>query len=213
MKKLLTAILSMLLLLGLFGCEEPEVIDEPKVVKLTEETALEYAKGLPFEVLLSVENLQGLIDGAEFEMNIIKNFCGLKEFEKETENKVGISVKTLQAKVDEMYGEKRFDVAKLLAKYVDDGYIMGKVIGEIPDDVGVVEISEYFDISYKTHEVTEKYVIIQKLFSYSYTYDGVDYREDMQCLIIVYPTTKGLKIWDCVLGLADEDVVVVYLPQ
>jgi hypothetical protein len=189
MKKIFTVVLSILLIVGLFGCKESPVNNEPEVVELTEEKALEYVQGLPTDVFMAgMENFRRLVYIVKYDMEIIRKFCDLKEFETTAGEKVGVSVKTLQEKIDEIFGKNRFDVGELLAEYITDGYIMGGLYEEI---------QEYYDVSYEVFEVTEEYVHIKKIIARNYGYNDENDRKYWEgFLISVYATSEGLKLWE-----------------
>lgn len=206
MKRILLIILC---LFCLIGCKP---VVEPEVVKLNEQEAMEYVKDFYSNADViqwvgpMVKDLHNLKIMFAYDTNTFKTFMEAEEFDKVDGNMFGFLIESVQARVDELFG-KRFNVKEIFKKNIDGDYIMFEYSEPIVHYPVITE--ETFSIK----EVTDKYVIIEKLSKYIETYDGYDYELGLIDLVVVYPTEDGLKIWDFVTGFGNDELIVTYLPE
>ncbi len=204
MKKIFVLILSLLFLVSLVGCN-------PKLAELTEESAIEYVKSLSDDYLMK---LYDLYIQTNADINHIRKFCNLENLDKVEDDKGGILINKFQARIDEVFGKGRYSVTDLFEDFIVDGYVMSVNHILLVDDAVNVRYSDAYDVSYNIKEVQEKYIIVEYIYSQNLIYEEseqtLEQRIDYRTLYTVYPTTKGLKIWDIATGLADRQLVVEY---
>lgn len=214
MKRLIVVLLSLLLMLGLIGCEDIKIRPEkPQLAVLNAETALKYVKSIYSDARIAkwmgpVEDLLHLKVMITYDVGLFRIFMDADEFEKvdKNKNKYGFSVKAFQERVDKYFGKDRFDVQDIFHDYLDAGYIM---IEPNPD---AFEFPEIVATDYSVIEVKDHYVVVQRLAEFYTYYEGKTYTTKLRDLIVVYSTFEGLRVWDCQSALADLDIELYYFP-
>ena len=214
MKKFLLILLVLLLMVSFVGCKgknDNNISDDPVIVQLTEERALEYVQSIyenpdVIQWMGPVENLKHLIAMFKYDVDIFKTFMEKDDFEKNENGKSGFSVAALQKRVDEVFGTGRFKITELFGEYIIDGYVMFEPNSEAFD------FPEVHSAEYSVYKATDKYIVIEKLSAYDTEYNGKVYTTELKDLVVVYPTDEGLKLWDCQVGFAGDDLPLNYLP-
>ena len=74
------------------------------------------------------------------------------------------------------------------------------------------DFPEVHSAEYSVYKATDKYIVIEKLSAYDTEYNGKVYTTELKDLVVVYPTDEGLKLWDCQVGFAGDDLPLNYLP-
>ena len=182
------------MVLSMAGCGDPKepVIEEPQVVALTEEGALEFVKSLPEGMLLSFDVFEKTAS-YEQEISSLYQFLGLEpnEIEVDENGNGSIVVAEFQDAIDNMYGKNRFNIAELYEHLIIDGKLVGKV------EIRVIRT--FKDRTFEIHEVANNYIIVKALVTMDcYVVNNDSTLEDMvlDVYYVIYPTVDGLKVWD-----------------
>lgn len=208
MKKLLLFLLTLLMVFSMVGCKPKEpVIEEPQVVALTEEQAIEFVKGLPLYVVnLEKEPIYLSNENAYHNINFILELANISVEDVFIEGTLDVQgrgmgeadVETIQKRVDEVF-VKQYNISELFKDFIEEGKLIAPVfLGEhlLDENYKWNRADHIFEI----YEATEDYIIVKRLAPITLTYleDNSEYDYSSAAFYVVVLTDNGPRLysWD-----------------